>query len=50
MDPIEELLAQDSQLKPLSALYFYLLSVDSPKMDNLWDRWKTDISDLHRED
>lgn len=49
MDPIEKLLAQDSLLKPLSALYLDLLSVDSPKMDHLWDRWKADIPNLDSE-
>lgn len=50
VDPIEELQAQESLSKPLSALYFYLLSADSPRMTTLWDKWKNDIPNLDRED
>lgn len=46
MEPIGELLAQYHLFKPLSALYFDLLGVDSPKMDRLWERWKADIQYL----
>lgn len=35
MDPIEELLAQESLSKLLSGLYLTLLSVESPKIDGL---------------
>lgn len=50
MDLIDELLAQGSLSKPLSAFYLALLSVDSPKMERLWGLWKADLPDLDRED
>lgn len=50
MDPIEELLAQESLTKPLSSLYLSLLSLESPKMERLWEAWKADIPSLERED
>lgn len=50
MDPIEELLAQEQLLKPLSAPYLALLRVESPKMDRLWDKWKTDFPNFDRKD
>lgn len=37
-DPIEHFLAQESLTESLSALYLALLSVQSPKMDRLWDQ------------
>lgn len=49
MDPIKELLAQDSLAKHLSALHFSLLSIDSPKMERLWEQWRADLPDLNRE-
>lgn len=50
MYPIEELLAQESLSKPLSAVYFDLLSAVFPRMTRLWDKWKTEIPDLFRKD
>lgn len=50
MNPIEERLAQESQTKPCSSLYLALLSLDSPKMERLWEAWKVDIFSLDRED
>lgn len=50
MDPIEELLAQESLSKPLSSLYFSLLSLESPKLERLWEAWNNDIPTLERED
>lgn len=50
MDPIEELLAQESLSKPLSSLYMSLLSLDSPRLESLWEAWRTDIPTLERED
>lgn len=37
-DPIEHFLAQESLTESLSTLYLALLSVQSPKMDRLWDQ------------
>lgn len=48
-DVVEELLAQESLHKPLSALYLTLLRTDSPKMEALWDKWRTDIPTLDKE-
>lgn len=48
-NPIEDLLAQESLSKLLSALYLALLSVQSSKMDSLWKQWHADIHALDRE-
>lgn len=42
---IEELIAQQSLLKTLPALYLALLSVASSKMEQLWGLWKADLPD-----
>lgn len=48
-DVVEDLLAQETLSKPLSALYFILIKKDSPKMEVLWSRWGADIPTLDRE-
>lgn len=49
MDPIEEYVAQESLSKPLFSLYLDLLSLDSPRMDRLWEGWRADLPDLDKE-
>lgn len=43
-DPIEDLLEQESMIKPLSTLYLALLSTASPKMDRFWKQRHTYIT------
>lgn len=49
MDPVEELLAQEFLDKIMSTLYFTLIHKESPKMEALWNKWKTDFPELDRE-
>lgn len=46
MNPIEELLTQESLPKPLCSLYLALLSLNSPKMERLWEALKEPIPSL----
>lgn len=46
---IVEFLSQDPISKHLYALYLALLSVESPKMDRLWEGRRVDIPTLDRE-
>lgn len=50
LDPLEDLLSSSDLEKPLSALYNTLLPREIPKMDRLWNAWKSDIPTLDRED
>lgn len=48
-DPIEDLLSPGDLSKPLSSLYNALLGRDSPKINELWEKWRADIPSLDRE-
>lgn len=50
LDPVETVLSQEDLRKPLSVLYGTLLRTDSPKIEKLWDNWRTGIPSLDRED
>lgn len=43
-------LSQEDLQKPLSVLNGTLPRTDSPKIEQLWERWKADIPSLERED
>lgn len=42
MDLIDGKLALEQLSKSLSTLYFDLLGCHSPRMEHLWEKWKTD--------